>query len=103
MIEKKIRALADFQFKTPSGIQRLMKGEVIVRSFKNEDTLKAILRFGVIELVEDEVPEVQEEKLIPVILSKDSNILSDNKLLEQLQLTGFLDTLNDVLPNTDRS
>ena len=90
-----------FQFKTPSGIQRLMKGEVIVRSFKNEDTLKAILRFGVIELVEDEVPEVQEEKLIPVILSKDSNILSDNKLLEQLQLTGFLDTLNDVLPNTN--
>lgn len=64
MVEKKIKALKDFELRTFFGPHYMIDGEVRRIRFKNQQTFESLLKFG--NFVEAEADE-KEVKVIPVI------------------------------------
>jgi hypothetical protein len=91
MVEKKVRALTDFNFKNELGFWMMTEGDVTTISFKSEKDLAEHLVSGRFELVGE---EIKEGKNIQVLYKKNSSIPSENELLSTLEHTGHLDKLD---------
>ena len=95
MLEKKIRALSDFNFKNETGFWMLTRGDVTTISFKNEKDLEEHLNSGRLELVGE---DVRMGKNIEILHKRNASIVSENELLSTLEYTGHLDKL-DATPH----
>lgn len=64
MVEAKVRSLIDQTLNTGVEEHYLFKDQVFVAIFKCDQVLEDLIKIGVIELVDDDVPE---QKIIPVL------------------------------------
>jgi len=66
MVEAKVRSLKDQSLFTGVEELYLFQGQVFTAIFKNADVLEGLEKIGVLEIVDDDVPEQKE---IPVLFS----------------------------------
>ena len=74
MVEAKIRSLQDQSLYTGVEEYYLFQGQVLTAIFKNVDVLEGLEELGVLEIVEDDVPESKE---IPVLYSFPESEIED--------------------------
>lgn len=88
-VECKVRSLKDQSLFTGAQRYELLEGEIFLGIFKNEHTVDALEDVGVIEVVDESVPE---EKVFPVIpLGASAPTFLKTASGEELPLSGGLE------------